>query len=96
MGVGCQLCRTTCWPQAPLGGGGGGLGRDGSGWGDQGGGLGGLLPVGGGVQQGRFGRGGSRWGDLRVHEPKAKRWSITGSPYLPLPSLQPYHHPHQD
>ena len=29
--------------------------------------------------------GGAIWGG--VHAPKAKCWSITGSPYLPLPSL---------
>ena len=30
------------------------------------------------------GPGGAIWG---VHAPKAKRWSIIGSPYLPLSSL---------
>ena len=42
---------------------------------------------GGGVREGRLGGGGpggALWG---VHAPKAKHWSITGSPYLPLPSL---------
>ena len=40
-----------------------------------GGGQGGLW--GGGVQMGRFGLGG------RGHIPKAKRWSVTGSPCPP-------------
>ena len=34
--------------------------------------------------------GGSRWGNLGgvgAYAPKTKRWSIAGSPYLPLPSL---------
>ena len=44
------------------------------GLGGGGGGVGGS--VGGGVQVGRFGG----------YMPKAKRWSITGSPYIPLPS----------
>ena len=52
-----------------------------------GGGLGGGFCKGGGVQEGWLGGGGSRWGNLGAHAPKAKRWSITGSPYLPLPSL---------
>ena len=52
------------------------------------------FPGGGGesrrVGWGGGGSGGAIWG---AHAPKAKRWSITGSPYLPLPSLWPYHHP---
>ena len=47
--------------------------------------MGGLLPWGGGP--GGFwggGLGGAIWG---VHAPKEQCWSITGSPYLPLPSL---------
>ena len=76
---------TNCWPEAPgggglggvLGGAMGGVGLNGPffGGGVPGGSVGGL----GGIQVGRFGGGG--------HAPKAKRWSITGSPYLPLPSL---------
>ena len=50
----------------------------------------GLLPGGGGgiqdgwLVEGGGGPSGAIWG---VHAPKAKRWSITGSTYLPLPSL---------
>ena len=40
--------------------------------------------LGGGVREGQFGVG---WGGVGVHAPKAERWSITRSPYLPLPSL---------
>ena len=60
------------------------LGGGGSGRGD---GLGGFCLGGGGVREGWLVGGGlgvAIWG---VHAPKAKRWSITGSPYLPLPSL---------
>ena len=63
-------------PEAPLGG--GGLGG-----GALGGAIGGIWEgrVGGAVQVGQFGVGGG------VRAPKTKRWSITGSPYLPLPYL---------
>ena len=67
--------------------GGGGALEEGSGRGDGGGygwgfGRRGFQEgqLGGGVQVGRLGAGGA-------HAPKAKRWLITGSPYLPLPSL---------
>ena len=52
-----------------------------------GGGSGGFCLGGGGSPGGLvWGRGpsGAIWG---VHALKAKRWSITGSPYLPLRSL---------
>ena len=48
---------------------------------------------GGGPGGSVWGGGGSRWGNLGwargvgAHAPKAKRWSITGSAYLPLLSL---------
>ena len=82
----------TAGRRPPKGGGGGGrLGRGGSGRGDGGGSGRGF---GGGVGWGQSGRvvwgwggggaGGAMWG---VHAPKAKRWSITGSPYLPLTAL---------
>ena len=72
---------TNRWPEAPLGRG-GGLGRA------MGGGLGGFCRGGGGVREGWLGGGGDPGGAIcRVHAPKAKRWSITGSPYLPLPSI---------
>ena len=51
------------------------------------GGVGGaFVRGGGGVREGWLGEGpcGAIWG---IHAPKAKRWSIIGSPYLPLPSL---------
>ena len=49
-----------------------------------GGGGGGLR---GGVLGGVMRRGGGGWGGLwGVHAPKAKCWSITGSPFTPLPS----------
>ena len=35
---------------------------------------------------------GAPGGAIGVHAPKAKGWSITGSLYLPLPALKPYHH----
>ena len=42
--------------------------------------------LGGWVWEGRLGGGGAPSGAIwGVHAPKAKRWSITGSPYLPLP-----------
>ena len=50
-------------------------------------GSGGLLPRGGGVREGWLGEGGPGGAIWGVHAPKAKRWSITGPPYLPLPSL---------
>ena len=78
---------TKRWPEAALGGlqrgnvwgGGGGSGR---------GFWGGSRRVGWGCPGGAIWVG-VGWG---VHAPNARRWSITGSPYLPLPSLYPYHH----
>ena len=50
--------------------------------------MGGFCPGGGGVREGLLGGGGAPGGAIwGVHGLKAKRWSITGSSYLPLPSL---------
>ena len=68
----CSFQRTTYPPF------GGRLGREGS-WRGEGG---------GGGRGGRLGGGGAPGGAIwGVHTPKAKCWSITGSPYLPLPAL---------
>ena len=74
----CQTPPPEPLARGPLGGGGGGAWErefwEGRIWG----GGSGRVGSGAGVQVGRFGG---------VHAPKAKRWSIRGSPYLPLPSL---------
>ena len=53
--------------------------------------------LGGGLREGEVG-GGGRWGALGWGggDPGGAIWGVggggTGSPYLPLPSLSPYHH----
>ena len=79
---GRQLPPSLTVGRRPPGGGGGGAWEGSSGRGDGGG--SGTGCGGGG------GSGGTIWGE---HAPKAKHGSITGSPYLPLPTLQPHHHP---
>ena len=78
LGSGHQLPPPPNWPLAEGPLGGGG-GGSGRGWG----GGEGFCVGGGGAQKGWLGGGASRWGNL----------GGTGSPYLPLPSLYPYHPP---
>ena len=79
---------TNCWPEAPWVVGGGAALEGGFREGRMGGGSRGGAGGGGGLG-GSVGRGGgSRWGNLGCWGGRGG----TGSPYLPLPSLQPYHH----
>ena len=58
-----------------------------------GGGSGGAFAWGGGESRRVSWEGGPGGAICGVQAPKAKCWSITSSPYLPLPSLLPYHQP---